>query len=289
MSPPRRRLASDPQGRRAPTAEARKAARSVAIPAKARPPTARDWRSAHSLLTGSPPWIRSGSAAGDPVIRTLSTGSLVLHPRISTAYRQALRCRRHRPSTGFPPSRHACAGDGSIARRDRFDSAPSAGPHHRHGGHGLRAGAAPGPLRAQGGVRVAPGGFSGGPPAPALARFAELVAGSRLDAQVSARIEPIVWARLAVAWALNPPPALTGRTHGTLLETPEPCHTLLKAAREVGALAQVKGIDLGGDPAILAVQAAESTASSRSGITPHLERGAQTQWDATNGAVAPKG
>src|SRR5260370_41241053 len=128
MSPPRRRLASDPQGRRAPTAEARKAARSVAIPAKARPPTARDWRSAHSLLTGSPPWIRRGSAARDPVIRTLSTGSLVLHPRISTAYRQALRCRRHRPSTRFPPSRPPSLGHGRIARRDPLVSAPPAPP-----------------------------------------------------------------------------------------------------------------------------------------------------------------
>ncbi len=144
-------------------------------------------------------------------------------------------------------------------------------------------------LLGPGEVRVAPGRIILGNPAPALARFAELVAGSRLDAQVSARIEPIVWARLAVTCALNPLSALTGRTHGTLLETPEPCHTLLKAAREVGALAQVKGIDLGGDPAILAVEAAESTASSRSGMSHDLERGAQTEVDAQNGAVVREG
>ncbi len=127
-----------------------------------------------------------------------------------------------------------------------------------------------------------------GDPAPGVARFAELMAASRLDAEVSVGIERVLWARLAVTCALNLS-ALTGRTHGTLLETPEPCETLLKAAREVGALAQVKGIDLGGDPAILAVEAAESAAATRSGMSHDLERGARTEVDAQNGAVVLEG
>jgi len=140
-------------------------------------------------------------------------------------------------------------------------------------------------LLGPGEVRVVPGRIILGGSAPAVSRFAALVAASRLDAEVSPRIEPIVWARLAVTCALNPLSALTGRTHATLLETPEPCDTLLKAAREVGALAQEKGIDLGGDPAILAVEAAESMGASRSGMSHDLERGARTEVDAQNGAV----
>ena len=143
-------------------------------------------------------------------------------------------------------------------------------------------------LLGPGDVRVAPGRIILGGPAPGVARFAELMAASRLDAEVSVGIERVLWARLAVTCALNLS-ALTGRTHGTLLETPEPCETLLKAAREVGALAQVKGIDLGGDPAILAVEAAESAAATRAGMSHDLERGARTEVDAQNGAVVLEG
>jgi 2-dehydropantoate 2-reductase len=143
-------------------------------------------------------------------------------------------------------------------------------------------------LLGPGELRDAPGRIILGT-APGAARLAELVAASRLDAEVSAGIERIIWARLAVTCALNPLSALTGRTHGTLLETPEPCETLLAAAREVGAVAQVKGIDLGGDPAILAVEAAESSAASRSGMSHDLERGARTEVDAQNGAVVLEG
>ena len=143
-------------------------------------------------------------------------------------------------------------------------------------------------LLGPGEVRVAPGRIILGGP-PGVARFAELMAASHLDAEVSPGIERVLWARLAVTCALNPLSALTGRTHGKLLETPEPCETLLKAAREVGALAQVKGIDLGGDPAILAVEAAESTPASRSGMSHDLERGARTEVDAQNGAVVLEG
>ncbi len=143
-------------------------------------------------------------------------------------------------------------------------------------------------LLGPGEVRVVPGRIILGGPAPGVARFAELMAASRLEAEVSAGIERVLWARLAVTCALNLS-ALTGRPQGTLLETPEPCETLLKAAREVGALAQAKGIDLGGDPAILAVEAAESAAASRSGMSHDLERGARSEVDAQNGAVVLEG
>jgi 2-dehydropantoate 2-reductase len=83
--------------------------------------------------------------------------------------------------------------------------------------------------------------------------------------------------------------ALTGGTNGTLLETPEPCETLLKAAREVGAVAMAKGIDIGGDAATLAVDAAESTSATRSAMCHDLERRVRSEVDAQNGAVVTEG
>lgn len=138
-------------------------------------------------------------------------------------------------------------------------------------------------------VRVNPGRVILGGPAPGVTRFAELVAASRLDAEVSGAIDRMVWARLAVSCALDPLAALTGRTNGMLLERPEPCETMLKAAREVGAVALARGIDLGGDAATLAVEAAESDPSRYSPMSHDLDRDALTEVDAQSGAVGLEG
>jgi 2-dehydropantoate 2-reductase len=150
-------------------------------------------------------------------------------------------------------------------------------------------------LLGPGEVRVVPGRVILGTPAAdasaaaALPRFVALLAASRMEAEISPEIERILWARLAVQCAINPLSALTGRAYGTLLETPEPCETLLRAAREVGAVAAARGIDLGGDPATLAVEAAESAPSARSTMQYDLERGALTEVDAQSGAMVEEG
>jgi 2-dehydropantoate 2-reductase len=145
-------------------------------------------------------------------------------------------------------------------------------------------------------VRVVPGRIILGAPASAspavaasLPRLLELLAASRIEAEISPEIERILWARLAVQCAINPLSALTGRAIGNLLETPEPCETLLRAAREVGAVATARGIDLGGDPATLAVEAAESSPAARSTMQHDLERGALTEVDAQSGAIVEEG
>jgi 2-dehydropantoate 2-reductase len=138
-------------------------------------------------------------------------------------------------------------------------------------------------------VRVVGGRILLSDQAPAAARFTELLAKSGLDATLSPEIERAFWAKLAVTCALGPLSALTGGTNGTLLETPEPCETLLKAAREVGAVAMAKGIDIGGDAATLAVDAAESTSATRSAMCHDLERRVRSEVDAQNGAVVTEG
>ena len=125
--------------------------------------------------------------------------------------------------------------------------------------------------------------------APGAARFTELLAHSRLEAEMSSEIERMLWAKLAVTCAIGPLSALTGRTNGTLLETPEPCETLLKAAREVGAVALAKGIDIGRDAGTLALEAAESTSGSRSAMCHDLERRMRSEVDAQNGEVVREG
>ncbi len=145
-------------------------------------------------------------------------------------------------------------------------------------------------------VQVVPGRIILGAPASpsaaaaaSLPRFVELLAASRIEAEVSPEIERILWARLAVQCAINPLSALTGRAYGNLLETPEPCETLLRAAREVGAVATARLIDLGGDPATLAVEAAEGSPAARSTMQYDLERGALTEVDAQSGAIVEEG
>jgi 2-dehydropantoate 2-reductase len=144
-------------------------------------------------------------------------------------------------------------------------------------------------LVAPGEVRVVPGRFFLGDHVPGVARFAELVAASRLEVEVHSEIDRMIWGKLAVTCAIDPLSALTGRTCGQLLETPEPCETLLKAAREVGTVALAHGVDLGGDPATLAVEAAESSGSTRSAMSNDLLRGFRTEIDAQNGAVVEGG
>jgi 2-dehydropantoate 2-reductase len=125
--------------------------------------------------------------------------------------------------------------------------------------------------------------------APGVARFVELLTHSRLAAETSPEIERMFWAKLAVTCAIGPLSALTGRTNGILLETPEPCQTLQKAAREVGAVALARGIDIGGDAGTLAMEEAERTAGDRSPMAHDLERRVRSEVDAQNGAVVREG
>ncbi|HSB62411.1 MAG TPA: 2-dehydropantoate 2-reductase [Vicinamibacteria bacterium] len=143
-------------------------------------------------------------------------------------------------------------------------------------------------LLGPGEVRVSPGRVVVGDGAAGASRLIDLLAAARLEPEVSAGIDRFAWSRLAVACAIDPLSALTGRPIGTLLEVPEPCDTLLKSAREVGAVALARGIDLG-DPASLAVEAAESSAARRSAMSHDLDRGALTEVDAQSGAVGLEG
>jgi 2-dehydropantoate 2-reductase len=99
----------------------------------------------------------------------------------------------------------------------------------------------------------------------------------------------LIWRKLVANCAINPVTALANVPNGALLEDSALHARLLGAASEVGAVAGAKGIDLGADPQALAVQLVRATASNRSSMLQDLARGAVTEIDALNGAVAAEG
>jgi 2-dehydropantoate 2-reductase len=126
---------------------------------------------------------------------------------------------------------------------------------------------------------------TGQSPAPSLLVLARLLSASGFETTLEADVDRAVWRKLAVNCAINPLSALAGCPNGGLLEAPELRATLVAAAREVGAVAAAKGIDLGADPAELALAVAQKTAANRSSMLQDVCRGAPTEIEALNGAV----
>jgi 2-dehydropantoate 2-reductase len=110
-----------------------------------------------------------------------------------------------------------------------------------------------------------------------------------MEIDITEDIERLLWRKLAVNAAINPLSALLGVPNGRLLEALDLRGTLVAAAREVGAVAAARGIDLGADPAELALDVARRTADNRSSMLQDVLRGAETEIDAISGAVVREG
>lgn len=123
----------------------------------------------------------------------------------------------------------------------------------------------------------------------AVRLVAERFRAAGIDVDLEARVECHVWRKLAANCAINPLTALAGVPNGALLERPEWREELRAAAREVGMVAQAKGIDLGASAEALAEEVAAATAANRSSMLQDLARGAVTEIDALNGAVVAEG
>ena len=124
------------------------------------------------------------------------------------------------------------------------------------------------------------------PTREAVHRLAEALAGSGIATRVTAAVDALVWHKLAVNCSANPLTALQGCRNGELLADPGGRARLRAAAREVGDVAAALGIALGEDPADAAVRACEATGGNRSSMLQDVTRGARTEIDALNGAVA---
>ena len=109
---------------------------------------------------------------------------------------------------------------------------------------------------------------------------------SGIATRVTTAIDALVWGKLAVNCSANPLTALEGCRNGELLADPDGRARLRAAAREVGDVAAALGIALAEDPADAAVRACEATSGNRSSMLQDVTRGARTEIDALNGAVA---
>lgn len=145
-------------------------------------------------------------------------------------------------------------------------------------------------LLAPGRVRAFPGRIViGATRAQPLARLIEAFEAAGMLVETAADIDRLIWRKLAVNCAINPASALLGLANGALLASAESRERMAAAAREVGAVAAARGIDLQADPAELALEVAAATAGNRSSMLQDLDRGAPTEIDALCGAVVQEG
>ncbi|HKY84331.1 MAG TPA: 2-dehydropantoate 2-reductase [Anaerolineales bacterium] len=108
--------------------------------------------------------------------------------------------------------------------------------------------------------------------------------------EVEEDVEPLLWGKLAVNAGINPLTALLRVTNGALLEDPNARSLMAEAARETAAVAAARGVGLPyANPAAQAEEVALRTGANRSSMLQDILRGAPTEIDAINGAVAAEG
>lgn len=97
----------------------------------------------------------------------------------------------------------------------------------------------------------------------------------------------MVWNKLAINCGVNALTALLRVPNGDLLNRPAAALLMERAAIECIDIARARGISpLSEDPAALVRDAATRTAANKSSMLQDVERGAPTECDAINGAVA---
>jgi len=102
--------------------------------------------------------------------------------------------------------------------------------------------------------------------------------------------DSLLWGKLTVSCGINPLTALLRIPNGELLNRPGANDLMIKAATECALVAKEKGIQLPfADPAIRVREVAEKTATNRSSMLQDILRGARTECDAINGAIATEG
>jgi 2-dehydropantoate 2-reductase len=102
--------------------------------------------------------------------------------------------------------------------------------------------------------------------------------------------EGLLWGKLVVSCGINAMTALLRVPNGELLKTPSAADPMICAAEECAAVAQGRGVRLPfPDPAARVREVAGKTASNLSSMLQDVLRGARTECDAINGAIAAEG
>jgi 2-dehydropantoate 2-reductase len=108
--------------------------------------------------------------------------------------------------------------------------------------------------------------------------------------QTDQPIEELLWGKLVVNSGINPLTALLHVPNGALLEIPHASRLMTDVAEETARVAEAKGIRLSyRDPARAIAEVARRTATNRSSMLQDVIRGAPTEIDAINGAIAAEG
>jgi len=125
-------------------------------------------------------------------------------------------------------------------------------------------------------------------PEPVLELFKS--AGFEAYRCVPEKAESLIWGKLAVNCGINALTALYGIRNGELLEREKTAVLMEKAALECAAVARARGVELPyADPVAEVRETARRTAENTSSMLMDILRGAPTECDAINGAVAREG
>lgn len=102
--------------------------------------------------------------------------------------------------------------------------------------------------------------------------------------------ESLIWEKLSVSCGINALTAILRIPNGELLKNADTTELMVQAAMECAAVAAVKGIHMVSvDPAARVKEVAKNTAYNKSSMLQDILRGAPTECDAINGAVAREG
>jgi 2-dehydropantoate 2-reductase len=159
----------------------------------------------------------------------------------------------------------------------------------------LGANAFPG-ATAEGATLLGPGHVKAGGSGPtqivAPAWVVDLLKSSGFEAYAcdSKQARSLLWGKLSVSCGINALTALLRISNGELLKRPAASDLLARAVLECAAVARAAGIDLPfAEPVSYTKEVAERTAANKSSMLQDILRGAPTECDAINGAVAREG
>jgi 2-dehydropantoate 2-reductase len=125
---------------------------------------------------------------------------------------------------------------------------------------------------------------------PRIEPYLAVLAQAGFAIEMEEDLEALLWGKLVVNTAINPLTALLQVVNGELVKDPHARRLLRAVAMETASVAVARGIRLPyADPIAQTEAVAERTGSNRSSMLQDIQRGAPTEIDAINGAVARAG
>ena len=119
-----------------------------------------------------------------------------------------------------------------------------------------------------------------------LQKLAALFEAAGFPARLTDELEGLLWGKLAISAGINALTALLSIPNGELLSRPDASEIMLAAARETEAVATALGVEMPFDASEEVSKVAASTGSNFSSMMQDMLRGAPTEIDAINCAIA---